>query len=283
MIRLTDFKIEENELITHEKIFRFCNDKKNEILQYIKTDFIKNRNSNIVTISNWRDLNKKIDLNKIQILISGHSDYEISYNELDILNNNNLKIWIAENKNLQHSKLFSLPIGLNNKEEPNSYIHDLIGNLQKNIPLISKTPKNIKNLVYMNFSIETFPYERQKVYDLYKNESWVTNDVYEISENGHINFLNKIYSHKFIFAPRGNGIDTHRLWESLYLRSIPIVKKCIGMEDFYDLPILFVDDWENITEDFLNEKYEEIISKEYPLYKLKIGYWFEKITNILEQ
>lgn len=55
------------------------------------------------------------------------------------------------------------------------------------------------------------------------------------------------------------------------------------MEDFYDLPIIFVDDWENITEDFLNEKYEEIISKEYPLYKLKVSYWFEKITNILEQ
>jgi len=223
MIRLTDFTIEENELITHEKIFRFCNDKKNEILHYIKTDFIKYRNGNIVTINNWRDLNKQIDLNNVQILISGHSDYEISNNELDILNNNNLKIWIAQNKNIQHAKLFSLPLGLTNGEEPTD-LHHLIGNLQKNFCLIPKTPKNITNLVYMNFSIETFPNERQKVYELYKNKSWVTNDVYEISENGIINFLNKIYSHKFVFAPRGNGIDTHRLWESLYLRSIPIVK-----------------------------------------------------------
>ena len=97
----------------------------------------------------------------------------------------------------------------------------------------------------------------------------------------HREFLKQIYSHKFVFAPRGNGIDTHRLWESLYLRTIPIVKKSIAMEDFYDLPILFVDDWDNITEDFLNQKYDEIINEKYPLEKLKIDYWFKLIENYI--
>jgi len=55
------------------------------------------------------------------------------------------------------------------------------------------------------------------------------------------------------------------------------------MEDFYDLPILFVDNWESLTEDYLNMKYDEIMSKEYNLEKLKIDYWkkfiLEKLNN----
>jgi len=72
------------------------------------------------------------------------------------------------------------------------------------------------------------------------------------------NFLHKVNNHNFVFSTRWNGIDTHRLWESLYLRTIPIVKRCIGMEDFNDLPILFIKNWEDITEDYLNEQYDII-------------------------
>ena len=56
------------------------------------------------------------------------------------------------------------------------------------------------------------------------------------------------------------------------------------MEDFYDLPILFVDDWDNLSEEYLNSKYDEIMSKEYNLEKLKINYWnnliLEKFSNL---
>ena len=145
------------------------------------------------------------------------------------------------------------------------------------------TNKTIQNLVYMNFSISNFPEERENIYHFYKDKSWVTIGTTDISENGHQRFLEDIYSHKFCFAPRGNGIDTHRLWESLYLRTIPIVKKCIGMEDFYDLPILFVDDWENLSEDFLNERYNEIMQKEYPLEKIKIDFWLQYIKQESEK
>ena len=29
----------------------------------------------------------------------------------------------------------------------------------------------------------------------------------------------------YVVCPEGNGIDTHRLWEALYLRTIPIMQK----------------------------------------------------------
>lgn len=278
MKQLCNFYPSQNDFITSDKIFNFCKNLNNTDIEYIKTDFIKNRNNNnnIININNWRNLNKNINIIDIKILVTGHSDYDISNDELDILNNNNLKIWFCQNLNINHKKLFSLPIGITNKDEPNSNIHKIIGNTDL-IYSISKLPKIIKNLVYMNFAINTYPIERQLVFDLYNEKSWVSKDNNEMNEKGHSNYLTQVYSHKFVFAPRGNGIDTHRIWESLYLRSIPIVKKCIGMEQFYDLPILFIDDWDIITEEFLNEKYEEIMNKEYPLEKLKIDYWLNLI------
>ena len=115
------------------------------------------------------------------------------------------------------------------------------------------------------------------VHHVHFHSSW-SSHIMVILQNTRV-YLTEIYSHKFVFCPRGNGIDTHRLWETLYLRSIPIVKKCIGMEQFKDLPILFIDNWNNITVDFLNKKYDEIHSKEYPLYKLSINYWLNLIYS----
>jgi hypothetical protein len=56
--------------------------------------------------------------------------------------------------------------------------------------------------------------------------------------------------------------------------SIPIVKRCCAMNEFTDLPILFIDDWADIRdENFLETKYAEIISKSWNLDKLKFSYW----------
>lgn len=50
---------------------------------------------------------------------------------------------------------------------------------------------------------------------------------------------------KFIACVRGNGVDTHRLWETLYRGSIPIVLSDSWSESlqYLNLPILYVKDW----------------------------------------
>ena len=283
MTTLNALKLNKDDFITSDKLFNFCQKLNSSNIQYIKTDFITHRiYSNMIRICNWRNIDRVINIEDVNVLVTGHSDYCITSRELDLLNNDNLSKWFCQNLNIKHPKLISFPLGITNKDEPNSIIHQFIGNTDR-IYTISKTPKIIKNVVYMNFSIHTYPNERQNIHNLYKNKSWVTTNTPVISEDGHYTFLNEIYSHKFVFAPRGNGIDTHRLWESLYLRSIPIVKKCLCMEQFYDLPILFVDDWNNITEDFLNKKYDEMMNKTYPLEKLTIDYWMKLISSFLIQ
>jgi hypothetical protein len=68
--------------------------------------------------------------------------------------------------------------------------------------------------------------------------------------------------------------------EALYLGTIPIVKKCIAMEQFYDLPCVFIDDWSEVTEEFLHEKYEEIMNRDYDLDKLYVSYWNRAISAV---
>ena len=48
-----------------------------------------------------------------------------------------------------------------------------------------------------------------------------------------------------VACPRGNGEDTHRLWESLYRESYPIVLRNLWSEglESLKLPLLFVEDW----------------------------------------
>ena len=138
-----------------------------------------------------------------------------------------------------------------------------------------------KNLVYMNMNINTYPIERQLVWDLFKDKNWVTIGSIENNIEGRTRFLRDIKSHTFVLCPRGNGLDTHRLWETLYMGSIPIVKRDIGYAEFEDLPICFINNWSEININFLETEQKRIVNTNWNLKKLKINYWITKINNTL--
>ena len=84
-------------------------------------------------------------------------------------------------------------------------------------------------------------------------------------------------NHKFVLCPWGNGIDTHRLWETLYSGSIPVTKYNIAYKTFEKLPIIFVDKFDEINLEFLNKKYSELISNNLNL--LNFEYWKLQIQS----
>ena len=92
----------------------------------------------------------------------------------------------------------------------------------------------------------------------------------------------KLSSHKFTLAPSGMGYDTMRLWEALYVKTIPIVTDCVALKHFEDLPILYSKDFTEITEEYLNEKYEEFCSRDWDFSKLFMPYWKERIQKDFE-
>jgi hypothetical protein len=86
-------------------------------------------------------------------------------------------------------------------------------------------------------------------------------------------YLRQLHSHKFCLSPEGSGMDCFRTWEALYSKSIPIVQESIHMSAFKDLPILFTKDYSEITKNYLENKYEEMLETDYNMDKLHFSYW----------
>jgi hypothetical protein len=86
-------------------------------------------------------------------------------------------------------------------------------------------------------------------------------------------------------SPRGNGLDCHRTWEAFYLDIIPIVWNSTLNPLFVDLPVIILNDWRDITEQFLRTKLNEIAKKKikspsvYRFDKLRFSYWRSLILN----
>ena len=180
--------------------------------------------------------------------------------------------WFTQNVNCINAKIESIPIGLENdrwfKKERK----------REQMMLRLTQPRQNQNLVYMNHNIATNTEKRQNLYTLFENKSWVT------AEHGHNGqnfraYLNNISNHKFVICPEGNGMDTHRTWECLYMNTIPIEKRNINNQYYTDLPICFVDDWEEITEDYLNRWMIGSSWQDWNMNKLDFEYWKNKIKE----
>jgi hypothetical protein len=138
--------------------------------------------------------------------------------------------------------------------------------------------KRYRNLVYVSHNIKTNPLKRQKAYDVFRGVDYAT---VEMGANGQgfDNYINNVYNHPFVVAPEGNGIDTHRVWECLYMRTVPIVVRNINNSFYTDLPILFIDDWDEINEKFLFDSFMEMSRKEWNMAKLNFEYWKKEILG----
>lgn len=55
-------------------------------------------------------------------------------------------------------------------------------------------------------------------------------------------------SHEFVVSPPGNGIDCHRTWEVLLMGSIPIVLTSCLDPLFYGLPVIILNDWNELKD-----------------------------------
>jgi hypothetical protein len=206
------------------------------------------------------------------LLVVGHSDYPITEN---IANRHpNAKWWCA---NKQTSKVNGLPLGITNDCNDSS-IHRIYGNIPMMVEVVS-SPRTIQNLLYVNFSLNTYPAERVPLMNYLKNNPWVTVEDSVSTMEGRRKYLQSIRNHTFVACPRGNGVDTHRLWETLYMGSIPIVIRDIAHSDWMDLPILWIDSWNQVNQEYLFEQEKLIRSKEWNTEKLKVGYWIAKITQ----
>lgn len=73
-----------------------------------------------------------------------------------------------------------------------------------------------------------------------------------------LGFYDQLRSYKYAVCPTGAGLDTHRFWECLLLNVIPIVKINPITPFLSNFPCLIVEDWSEVTEEYLNDMWEPL-------------------------
>jgi hypothetical protein len=188
----------------------------------------------------------------------------------DIEPPDNVRMWYSTNVAIKHERIRSIPIGIEN----DFWLKDKAVKMARK----HQEKKTFKRLIYINHNVQTNADKRQKPYDVLSGQEWAT---VEKGANGYgfDSYLDNVYNHPFVVCPEGNGIDTHRVWECLYIKTIPVCIRNINNQFYTDLPILFIDDWEELTEMFLFESFKAMVKKTWNLDKLKFKYWADAIKR----
>jgi len=140
-----------------------------------------------------------------------NSDDHLDQETYDILDNTpSIKKIYCQNFTLRISDKFNiLPIGLANRMYPHGSVIDLCKTIEK-----TYKQRRTKGL-YIQMS-NTHPI-RSEILNKISSE-FIIQPVMPYKE-----YLEELAKHYFALCLRGNGIDTHRFWEALYLGVVPVV------------------------------------------------------------
>jgi hypothetical protein len=212
---------------------------------------------------------------------SDHALGGINYNKLKDANHitkvYSQNIEIITTEETETNKFNILPIGLENSMWNSSNILTLYEIMSKNY-LLSKT----KNL-YININPKTFAYRQIVLNELSTLTFNITTTRKPFNE-----YLHELSTHRFCLAIRGNGISTHREWESMYLGTIPVFinnkftdnNTHIRYFEKLNLPFYEIteENFDKYSDDFFNERLYKKIMKNcgesiYNLDALKLSYY----------
>ena len=219
----------------------------------------------------FETMHPKIKYPYIIITCGEHLD-AMKERHLAYLEQENVIAWfgIHPSKKVKHPKFFPLPIGVIQVPEnyhKRSKYHALFRELQE-------TAEH-KHLLYMNFADVNKP-ERKHVRSLFLKKPYCKRG----DRQSFKSYLKEMAECKFTLSPKGLGIDCYRTWESLLVGSIPIVRSSQLTSLYKKLPVLIIEKWEDITVEFLEQKYKEIHSKKYDVKRLYMEYWQNKIRKL---
>ena len=263
------------------------NDKFMDISQIQSNDTIYFTNLNL------RRLHREIILiPKPFILVSGGGDCECPNQIFDtddefqnFINSPNIVHWFCQNVLIKHPKITPIPLGLD-YETIMYYTHIRNDRGPKMTPLeqenqIMELRKNISPfweripICYGNFQyLLTTKYGSDRVDAIRKiPKNLIYYDSKCIRESTFKNQTN----FAFVVSPFGQDYECIRTWEALCLGCIVILKTSPIDSIYADLPVLIINDWNEITQPFLESAIERFKQKhqngEIKYEKLTKKYW----------
>jgi hypothetical protein len=181
--------------------------------------------------------------------------------------------WFAQNPLKLDPRITPLPIGIENKSHHRNGITFMINFFTRF--------KKTKDKILYGFSVSTNPKARTHALDVLKKIP-VAEAISGFPEP--LTYFSLLSRYKFVASPPGNCPDTHRGWEALHLKTIPIAPRWYFIEYFAQtgLPFWVIDDWselEKYTEADLAKKYENMM-RDAKWDALWFDYWEKKIYDV---
>ena len=233
------------------------------------------------------------------VLVSGDSDTVVSPGSLGarvfdkIVSHPSLLRWHAQNLDVEHERLRMLPIGLDYHtmwERP-----AVLGSTERVSPfeqeralLEAKNRSSVaerrKPLIYCDWHHSLnrpgraySPYRRARVECLEQVDTSVCH--FEPAFLPRARSWERQAEFAFVLCPEGNGPDTHRFWEALALGCVPLVRRNFLSASLSDLPVLVVEDWKQISADYLRGALEALSGRKFNYAKLFLEYWRKQIRS----
>jgi len=191
-----------------------------------------------------------------KIIITHNSDHEISRQGFGE-HIKKVKRQYSQNCSFldeENDKLVPIPIGIENRMW---FDHDILHRIRKRQD-IPKTKG-----VYFFFSLGTHP-SRSVCYNALRSK-------FEFNTGRpREDYFVELKRHRYAICPRGNGLDTHRLWECLYLDVIPIMLKTDSV-NIGKLPIIYLDNWSDLDVNNLVAETAAVSFKDQALCKITMS------------
>jgi hypothetical protein len=207
---------------------------------------------------------------KAKVILTGNSDFNFT---LPVLLPESVQVVFAQNCGIAPGGKFRpLPIGLENlrggrsglkRFHTNNHRHTVMDKIYLP-PMAPTNPVRFDIVEKASLKREIFDVDRQ-----YKNE---------------VDYFENVKKYKFIFCCEGNGFENHRIWESFYQNSFPVMLETsfsLGLASL-ELPILLVKSIDEINASLLKsflDKNSSFDSRKEP--KLWIDYWKAEFNSFL--
>ena len=175
-----------------------------------------------------------------------------------------------------HPKVLSLPLGILDKKKV-SILLDKLGlsppMRKTQLLMVNNKPRRMRD---------------PTVNAVIRNFNNTLRNTYGTDQKSYKNFWDEMRRSKFLLSPGGLGFDCYRHWEAILMGTIPVIETLNRTDNWFkvfdSLPVAWVDFFENLTPEYLELTYEEIMSKahSYKYEKLTKKYWIDHIKSFVE-
>lgn len=185
---------------------------------------------------------------RANVIVIGASDR--NFDDFPFRFPTNVQTILCQNNATQTSRVFTLPIGLENRELGRAGL--------KKYHLRAKSPL-IRDRVFVPPMSPTNPIRRKVILDCLDNPAIFDVQVQLLDEKTYFHLAG---NYRFVLCLEGNGFENHRIWETLYRGGIPILLKTKWSQtlSYLNLPLVLVDSVNDIDMELLSTKDLEFLS-----------------------